>query len=327
MPKFEPKHVQKDLESRKLWPVYWIYGDEPMKARELLKRIRRALFETEVVNPFSETQLEGQEVSTSQILDASQSISMLGGARLTVVKNAHLVREVDTLDVLLKPQSSSETVASVTVFFSKDLDQRKKFSKKLIEKAAVVACEAIHESDREAWVQYLAKKLQVELQVNELSFLSSLDPWSLDIIERELEKLRDSPLNESRASIIAGSVSHGNAEDFIESFFNKKLNQAMSHVQSFADYPEEALPLLGLMTWNTRMLALFLKNQETTKNTKELKLGSFLQEKFNRYSKIWNLSQILELQKNLAELDFSIKQTSRPSLGLWSQLVIRHCSH
>ena len=37
MPKLEAKQVQKELDEGWLWPVYWIYGPEGMKARELLK--------------------------------------------------------------------------------------------------------------------------------------------------------------------------------------------------------------------------------------------------------------------------------------------------
>ena len=37
MPKLEPKTVQRELDQGQLWPVYWLYGGEAMKARELLK--------------------------------------------------------------------------------------------------------------------------------------------------------------------------------------------------------------------------------------------------------------------------------------------------
>ena len=40
MPKLEPKVIQKELEQGVLWPVYWLYGQERMKSRELFKRIR-----------------------------------------------------------------------------------------------------------------------------------------------------------------------------------------------------------------------------------------------------------------------------------------------
>ena len=42
MPTLEGKTVQKELERGELWPVYWLHGPESMKARELVRRIRRS---------------------------------------------------------------------------------------------------------------------------------------------------------------------------------------------------------------------------------------------------------------------------------------------
>lgn len=318
MPKFEPKIIQKELEAGKTWPVYWIYGEEPMKARELVKRIRKTLFKSEEINPFCETQLEGSEVTAAQVLDSAQSMSMMGGLRFTLVKQAHLIKDLDQLEPLFNS-------TNVTVLLAKDLDQRKKFSKKLVEKAAVIPCEAIAEGDRESWVHYLAKRHELVLNEQEVIFLRALDPWSLDLIERELEKLKQCVSTDDRLLTLAGSLSQGSSENFIEAFFTKQRNFAFSFVQSFADVPEEALPLLGLISWNTRMLALVLKDREA--GTRDVKLGSFLIDKFNRYSRHWKLNEVIELQHHLAEIDFSIKQTPRPALALWSQLVLRFCKN
>lgn len=344
MPKIEPKQIQKEIDGGKLRPVYWFFGGEPMKARELLKRIRKTMFATEknaeesaadlaFASSFRETVLDGSETGVGEILDAAQSLSLGGGGKLVVVKQAHLVKNPEPLiDLCGEPSAGSRTPdfidpktgASVVVFLSKDLDQRKKFSKALIERAACVPCEEIADEDREAWASYLAKKRGLVLSDLELALLRAMDPWSLDGIERELEKLEAAASQEDREAILLGGGEGKNAaEVFVEAFLMRDLSRAMPEVKHFAEYPESALPLLGLLSWNAKTLIGVLKDREA--GTRETKLGSFLQDRFGRYQRKWNLGEAISLQHALAEVDFSTKQTPRDPLGTWTGLVLGFC--
>ena len=153
MPKLEPKTIQKELEEGLLWPVYWIYGGEPMKMRELTKRIRKAaLGDTATSAPggsllsLSEEVLDGSDSDAAQILDAAQSMTLGGGLRFIRVRGAHEIKELEVIEPLLTGRTKRENLSSVVVFWSKDLDQRKKSSKLLIEKTAVVSCEEVAET-------------------------------------------------------------------------------------------------------------------------------------------------------------------------------------
>jgi DNA polymerase III delta subunit len=332
MPKLEPKQIQKELEQGKLRPVYWLYGAETMKSRELLKRIRGAVFDSKseaadsgfsaFASAFRETVLEGSESETSEVLDAAQSLSLGGGGKLVVVKQAHSLKNPDSLLELCGTDFVKlEDGASVVVFLSKDLDQRKKFSKGLLEKAACVPCEEIAEADREAWIEYLAKRKNLTLTAGEVAPLRAQDPWSLDGIERELEKLESALSPEDREAILTGGAEgQGATEIFVEAFFMRNREGALPEVRHFATSPEAALPLLGLLSWNVKMLIGLLKDKEM--GSRETKLGSFLQDRFMRYIRVWTLAEAISLQSELAQVDFSAKQTPRDPLGTWTGLVL-----
>lgn len=333
MPKFEPKNIQKDLESGKLWPVYWIYGGEPMKSRELVKRIRRAALglkedekvtasENAFASAFNETVLDAQECDVGTVLDAAESLALGGGTRFVVVKQAHLLKQPEILERTLGQPGKVGAMSSVLVLLSKDLDQRKKFSKTLVEKAAVVECAEIDDQDREPWIQYLAKKKGLTLSEKELGLLRILDPWSLDGVDRELEKLELADPS-TRSDVLLGGLVTAGGDEFTEAFFARKKDLALAMVRTFADQPEIALPLLGLLSWNVRMLSLVLKDRAA--GTREAKLGSFMQEKFSRFMRAWSLEEMAALQTELRKIDFTVKQTSRLPLGAWSELVVRFC--
>ena len=322
MPKLEPKHVQKDLEKGIIWPVYWLYGTEAMKSRELLKRIRKAVLGTDESSVFQEEILDSAEVSASQVLEAAQSLSLMGGTRFVVVRDAHALKESDTLSPLLGPCAKLEDLTSVTVFLSKDLDGRKKFSKLLTEKAAVVPCEEVSEGDREAWIQYLAQKRGITLPVEVVARLTAQDPWSLDLMDLELQKYEGARrvLSESEALEVLRVGAGGGSELFVEAFFSRNFTQALSCVEELAQSPEVAIPLLGLMAWNARHLCQMLAESRAGGGG-GLRLSPFLMEKFRRWSRVWTLEEALALQRALGEVDFGTKQTPRLPLGLWASLT------
>jgi DNA polymerase-3 subunit delta len=311
MPKLEPKIIQRELEQGVVWPVYYIYGQERMKSRELLKRIRTtALGEKPSGLGLSEENFDGADVEAEEIVASALSPSLGGGLRFIVVRDAHLIKNAEAISELFgKPAKAAETL-SVCVFMAKDLDARKKISKLLLESAAVVACEEVSENEREAWIGYLSKRRGVSLSAPLVAQMTTLEPWSLDIVDQELEKFSLS--SDAESLLVGGGLA--DTELFMDAFFRRDLKTALSASESFADHPEEALPLLGLLTWNVRQLA-----------TQNRKLSPYLLEKLSRWSREWRTAELVSLQEELAEIDFSMKQTPRLPLGLWDTLVIRFC--
>ena len=340
MPKFELKQVQRDLEKNQIWPVYWIYGPERMKAREIVKRIRKAVLgNSEEASStsglfgggLSEERLDGTQVSAREVADAAQSLALGGGVRLIVVREAHAMSGVEELEPLLGEPSPRENLTSVCVFLAKDLDGRKKFSKQLTEHAAVVECEAVADADRDPWIGYLAKARGLTLSESEFmelkARLSAIDPWSLDTVDSELEKwelARGAGLSPEEALESLQASAGAGSEVFVDAFFSRSGLQAMSAATEFAAQPEQTLPLLGLLTWNVRQLLQIRAASEGVSRA-QVKLSPFLQEKLNRYVRVWTLDELISLQGALFELDHAMKQTPKLPLGSWSSLVMEFC--
>lgn len=321
MPKLEPKQIQRELDQGKLRPVYWLSGGELMKARELLKRVRKAVLPAEGAGGLlgmAEETFDGGQASAEQIMDAALSPALGGGTRLIIVREAHALKDPEALERLLEGAEprAREELTSVCVFVGRDLDARRKFSKTLLEKAAVVPCEEVTEAERPAWIAYLAKRRGIELKPTLAAELATLDPWSLDIVDNELEKLE---LAGGEGALLAGAAITGGADAFLEAFFTRNLAEALRRSEAFADAPEESLPLLGLLAWNVRHFAIYLADRE--RGTREFRGSPYIAQKFQGWARRWTLAEVLELQRRLAELDFGMKQTPLLPLGLWTKLV------
>ena len=328
MPKLEPKAIQKELEAGKVRPVYFLYGSERMKSRELLKRIQKTVLNGEAPNDFNIEKWDASEVGCETILDGAQSLSLMGGTKLVIARSLEEVKNLDPLvDYLKTLESRAATTVDqlqcVLVLLSKNFDARKKSSKAIQEVAAVVACEEVEEADREPWIDYLSKRRGVTLTDAERLTLRGLDPWNLEIVDQEIGKLElvgdDQTL---RAEALLSGVSAFARDDFMDSIFCRDHKRALSLVHLFSNEMEVQLPFLGLLSWNFRQLKLFVMEQEMKSRSTE-KRNPYLSRNLERWRKHWSLASITELEHALFQIDFSLKNTRLLGLGLWTDALIR----
>ncbi|MEK7692264.1 MAG: hypothetical protein AAB425_14715, partial [Bdellovibrionota bacterium] len=238
------------------------------------------------------------------------------------IRDAHLLKEPEALlDVLLGDRAPREQIDRVAVFVSsKDLDGRKKFTKTLLAQAAVIPCEEIPEHERDAWIQYLLKKRDFAPQHQRpeelFAQLRALDPWTLDIVDQELERMALEAYGSTGGEEPGGGGYQPKA-DFVDAFFSRRKPDALLAAKAFASHPDEALPLLGLMAWNARHLALLVSG-----GGKGISLSPLMMERMRRWARAWNPEQIERLQTALGDVDYGTKQTALSSQGLWAELVL-----
>ena len=318
--RLEGKKVQQELKQGMAWPLYWIYGSERLLMRELVDRLRKSVVRD---NPWAEEKIDGGGISGTDVVAAAQSLPFGGGIRFLVVRDAHLIKDPDAISELFGARSKIDELPYVCVLMAKDLDARKKFSKLLVEKAAVVACEAIPEQQRETWIQYLAGTMGVSVNHLPLEPLVRTEPWSLEWVESELIKWSLAEGVEPGLGdqvVVGGSGSGVPSEQFIESFLERREHRAsLRWAERLGKKPEEALPLLGLLAWNVLMLALLAAK------SRSVRLPPFLEGKLMRALRVWKLEEILALQSALSSLDFALKQTPQEPLALWGVLISQFC--
>ena len=329
MPKLEPKVIQKELESGKIRPVYFLYGKEQMKSRELLKRIQKTVLKGDAPNDFNLEKWDASQVGFESITDAAQSLSLMGGTKLVIARNVDEVKNLDPLVDYLKsiPSGASANLvddwSAVLVLLSKNFDARKKTSKSILEFAAVVPCEAVEDQDREPWIDYLTKRRGLILSESERLALLGLDPWSLEIVDQEIGKLDLLGDNPSlREQALLSGVNANARDEFIDAIFCRDTKRAYSLMHLFSKDMDVQLPFLGLLSWNFRQLKSFMMEQADRSHSAE-KRNPYLMKNLSRWKNYWTLQSLHELEHALFRIDFSLKNTRLLSLGLWTDALIR----
>ncbi len=303
MPRFQPKAIQAELNEGRMRSFYWIDGPEVFLSRQLLRKIQKVAIGEDTAY-WRGRSFDSSEVGTSAILDALCSQNLWGRPELILIRNPEQLKKIEILFSSRAPQKNH----SIAIFFTHAT--LKRVPSVVLEKAAVVSCESIPESKRLIWVDFLAQQKKLPLTLERKNLLCLFEPWSLNALNQELEKL--SLCEEGDAP----QEAYPFPEIWIQDFFTKNLASALVALPRFVMDSEKTLPLLGLLNWNVKQISLFLIQGTAP---------SYLHNTLNQWKPHWTLSQLIQLQSNLASLDKKTKESSfSDPLGLWTELILRH---
>jgi DNA polymerase-3 subunit delta len=175
--------LEKDVE-----PVYILLGDQDLLRDLAARKLQKAVV-GENPSPFSferfDGEIEGKDAS--RIVMAANTLPLLGGRRLVLVKRASALLEGDpSLQVYLEsPNPATVLVLDV----EKKPDARRKGMKDLEKKVAIVACDAPKPWELEDWVDEEARARGLKLGRDEIRYLVTETGSDLRRLSNELEKL------------------------------------------------------------------------------------------------------------------------------------------
>lgn len=324
MPKQTTQQLAADLKNDQVWPVYWIVGSESLRMREARKRIETQLQQhwgSELVTERFDATEPG--MTAGAVLEAAQSLSLLGRAKLLIIRDAHALKDAESLRELWSGQSVGARAAAempvVVVGLSKDLDQRKKWSKELTEKTALIECPEIKENEREAWVRVLIEKRGLPKEFFSsregalwVTQLAGQEPWSLDLVDQELAKWE---ISGADALNLAEWSSARASHRFLDAYFARDRKTALSLLPHFIHQSDEVFPLIGLLTWNLRQLL------QWTATGSAPRLSPFVAERLRQWKSQWSRPQLIAAVSGLLEVDTALKQKPLETLGVWSGFV------
>ncbi len=183
------KFSYSELESRldeKVEPVYLLLGDQDL-LRELAAEKLEAAVVGETPSPFNFERFDGESGDASRIVMSANTMPLLGGRRLILVKRAS--RLVET-EASLQAYVENPNPATVLVLdLDKKPDGRRKGWKDLEKNAVVVACDAPDPWELQDWVAEEGKARGLKLGREEVRYLVTEVGSDLRRLSNELEKL------------------------------------------------------------------------------------------------------------------------------------------
>ncbi len=160
MPSITVEEIKKDIASKALKPIYFLYGNEDFYIDEL-----ESLFENEVIDAslrdFNQHLLYGNEVQTDDVINAVRSFPMMSNKQLIMVKEAQQLKQVDKLLSLLE----SPTPHSILVlsYRKPKIDGRTNFFKRLKKDAVILESKKMYDNKVPAWIASYAKSKGIKI--------------------------------------------------------------------------------------------------------------------------------------------------------------------
>ena len=174
------------LESGKLEPVYVVTGDQDLLRELASEEICRHALGGEAT-AFNFEKLDGEDTDGGLIAMASNTLSMMGGRRVVLVKRAQ--KPLEKSEELAAYLGAPAETTVLVLELSKNPDKRRKAWKEVEKKACVVTCDTPKTYELDDWVSEQARARDLKLGRDGVRYLAGEFGTDLRRLLNELEKL------------------------------------------------------------------------------------------------------------------------------------------
>jgi hypothetical protein len=205
----------------------------------------------------------------------------------------------------------SLSLHTVIVFISDPELISKKPLKSLMDLSTVITEPKITPVSAAAWIKKLSQsgKEKIPLSSEQKAYLMALDPWSLDRVYSEMQKMA---LSEDWQGVFSEKKT---VSFFIDHFLSRNKKASLEHMALLFEDTGFFLHL-GLLSWHLRQLIQFKTKAP---------LSDFVQKKIAPFAEYWSLSDLKKASHALLMIDFKAKQTHHFAVGLVQELISVFC--
>ncbi len=335
------KGLKKDIA-----PVYLIAGDEDALIDRALAAISESVLSGQRSRDFAFTRFEGRNTSAAEIESAARTVSLFGGRRLVVVRDAQDLGTEAQKEIVTYLKDPVEAATLVLVVRgggveSKDPRQAKAAkAAKLFAKAiaatggVVVECPRPRPRELPRVAENLLRENQLRAQRDALYALVEAVGEDLGLLIQAVEKLslyKGGPAEISAADV-ARVVTDTRSESvfaLVDAVAEGRLDPALTILRRMLRDGEAVLALLGHLARHVRNLArvqaLSARGLSIEELRAELALHPFVVQKCLQQSKRFSPQQLGHHLTTLAELDWSIKRSRLSDTLLLERAIMDLC--
>ena len=327
--------VYKELETRKLRPLYYFFGDESYLLDQMPDRFKFAILDENSYD-FNLNVFYADDASVSKIRETAETLPVFTQQRLVIVKNAHQLNDNDWAE--LDPVISKPVDSTVLIFIADKIDKRKKFFKIISENAAVVEFKKPYDNQVPGWITYIANNYAVKITSDAIHRLHRLVGNNLSEIDSEIKKLKsfkggapDEQVTIELADVnqVVSLSREENIFDFTKAIGQKDRCRALEQLVQLLDQGQNEVSIVQLVARHMRILLTIRSGMDQGLGGAKLasiaKVPAYFIEGYCDQAEHWPLKKIEEALVLLQETDKALK-SSPLSSHLWLEnMVIKSC--
>ncbi len=247
----------RDLDAKKLSPVYFLFGDEPYLLNQCVARFKFAALEEHAID-FNYSLFYAKDADASQVRDVVETLPAFATQRLVILKNLQDFRKESDLETL-EPLITNPVPSTVFVMFADKIDKRKKFFKTLIEKAVTVEFKKPYDNQYPQWISHICAGVNLKITAEATHRLHHLVGNNLSELETHIFKIQDylgekTLIELADVNAVVSVTREESVFDFTEALGKKDRVNALEQLVNLLDQGQVPVVIIGAVVRHIRIL-------------------------------------------------------------------------
>lgn len=317
--------VLKQIENKKISPMFLLYGKEPYFIQNLVEAISNVVLseEDQANENFSTYDLE--ETPVEEVVGDAETYPFFGDAKLVIAHNPTFLQARNTALPFehnlerLEYYINNPVNYSVLIFVApyEKLDNRKRITKLLHKKATVATCNPIKEHEVSKWVVNLAAKFNINIANNAFEVFETELAADLHLIQNEVKKLalfvgENGIVTKEIAQQLLSQSMNSSALRLADAVMERNLHTAISIYKDLEKMNEEPIAMLALLAFQFRIIlrVKLLKEKGYSQFQIQKQIGGhpYVIKLAYQRERRFSMSQLEQIIDKLTKTDASIKQ-------------------
>lgn len=317
-------NIWKNIKQGDIAPVYLLIGEESYFIDETIIKLKTALSgdgEIEVMT------FDLDEVPVDYVIDEADTIPFFSDRKLVIAKNSSFLKATEKgkekIDHDLKRLENwlgHPSDMSITVFIApyEKLDERKKVTKLLKEKAVLVHAETPKEQDLAVWIKAEVKGRGKTITQDGLDQLVSMVGPNMLQLQMEIEKIclylgESGEITNFLVEDLVAKTLEQDAFKMLNAYLERNHKVALEIYHDLLRQKEEPIKLVGLLASNIRTMSnvyyLVKKGYHPQQIAKQLKVHPYRVKLMVENRQRPSDENLLKALYRLSEVDLALKTT------------------
>jgi DNA polymerase III subunit delta len=258
--------IWKKISKKQIDPVYLLFGTESFLINETKQLLIEHVLDEEEKD-FNLSVYDLEETPIEAALEDAETFPFMGEKRLVILQNpvfltsekskGKVEHNLDKLDHYL----SQPAPYSIVVFSApyEKLDERKKITKELKRKAAILEAKKLNEQELKVWVKERAAGSGVIIEEDAIELLLSLSGTNLFMLTSEIDKLslyaKDSQtINKDIVDKLTARSLEQNIFSLVDKVVHRNVEAALRIYYDLLKQNEEPIKILSVISGQFRLI-------------------------------------------------------------------------
>lgn len=314
----------KELQQGRIMPCYLFFGRERFLIRQTLETFK-SKFLPIGLEEFNMETINWQHERAAAVINAAQTLPMLGEKRLVIVENCSLFASgkkedaVADSDRLLEYLEDTNPGCLLVFLSGEKIDKRKKLTRKIERLGGLVEFEALTGTALIKWIKEQFAREEKRLDNEALEFLVTTVDNDLELLSNEIDKIctflgPEEIVTLSDVKQLVGNSVQAGIFEMVDAIGEKKVSLALGLLRDMLSRGEPAVKIAYMIA---RQIRLILEAKVFSAAgavggslAARMEVHPFVAKKALRQSQNFKQQELIRALEKMLELDIALKSST-----------------